>query len=162
MQLKSVKLLTDQNGLNGFEPFLSSTLNYLSLFIVCTGGQWNALGVSAKSLCPLPGGPPKQMAFHPVDCRILPLELRGDKRRYSSRAIYALQVQCDSETLSDMEGQVFLKLELPGGFMFLIVFQIFVVLVLLAPSLHLLSPIAGVSKLQSGKTALYTNKVDHN
>lgn len=109
----------------------------------------------------LPAGPPKQMAFHPVDCKILPLELRGDKCHYSSRAIYALQVQCDSETLSDMDELVFLKLELPEVFMFLAFFQIFVLLVLLPPRLHLLSPIADVSKMQSGKTVQYTNKVDH-
>lgn len=45
----------------------------------------------------------------------------------------------------------FLKLEIPAGFVSLIFFQIFVLLVLLAPSLHLLSPDAGVSKMQCRK-----------
>ena len=54
MQQRSVKLLADQNGFNDFEPFLSSTLNCLSLFIVCTGGHRNVSGVGARLLCPFP------------------------------------------------------------------------------------------------------------
>lgn len=76
------------------------------------------------------------MAFHPIDCGLLPLELRGDESHYSSRVIYAPQVQCNSDMpqiCTDLRA-AFLKLEFPAGFMIIIVFQIFVLLVLLAPS----------------------------
>jgi len=53
--------------------------------------------------------------------------------------------------------EIFLKLELPAGFMSL-VFQIFVLLVLLAPSLNLLSPDVGVSQMQCGKAVQCANR----
>lgn len=52
---------------------------------------------------------------------------------------------------------VFLKLDLTAGFMPLTVFQIFVHLVQLAPSLYLLSTDTGVPKMQCGKN----NKFGH-
>lgn len=60
MQQRSVRLLTDQNGFNVFEPFLSSTLNCRPPFIVCTGGHQIASGVGARPLHPLPFQPAPQ------------------------------------------------------------------------------------------------------
>lgn len=53
---------------------------------------------------PLPAGSPKQVSRHPVDWRLLPLELRGGKSCDSHRATHAPQVQCNSEMSLDTYG----------------------------------------------------------
>lgn len=166
MRQRSVKLLTDQNAFSGFKPFLSRTPNCLSLFIVRTGGHQNVSGVGARPLCPFPfqSDPPQsRWPFTPLIVGFCLWSSEGTKVTIPVELYIPLRFNVTvkrPQRCMDLR-ELFLKLELPAGFMFLIVFLIFVLFVLLAPSLNLLSPVVGVSKMQCGKPVQCTNKFGH-
>lgn len=165
MQQRSVNLLTDQNGFSGFEPFLSRTLNCLSLFIVFTGDHQNAPGVGTRTLCPFPFqlDPQSRWPSTLLTAGFCLWSSEGTKATIPVGLYMLLRFNVivkPSHRCIALRAFL-LTLELPAGFTSLIVFQIFVLLALLAPSLHLLSPDIGVSKMQCGKPVQCINKSGH-
>lgn len=95
MQQRSAKLLTDQNSFNSFE-----------LFLVCTGGHWNASGVGARPQCPFAFqlDPHSRWPFMLLTVGFCLWSSKETKVTLPVELHMLLRFQCNCEMSSDMYG----------------------------------------------------------